>query len=333
LALASPVFRPAGYALQVDVEAPLLLLAILMLGLPRRTLEIGLLAIITSAALIGVVAIIEHFGPRQHLQIWYGAPAPSPDSSFFVGRNYRVGSFIGSPLVLAFYLAVAAPIALGAAFARPRWRVWSLVCFAAIVGGTLVTATRSGYLGAALGTVVVLWSVAGRPAARVAATCLVVLVLVIAFALIRQSNNQTLLRTSETTSKKSQLSRDIALIVQRPLGYGLGTVDAIEQRFNVNAPTTSSESTLLAKGIEGGIVELFLYPLCLFIFAVRLNRIRRRAQAHRQPLAALAAGATGAFVAIAGADLFLGVQELVVEMVLWGAAAIVIALSTDSAVQ
>jgi hypothetical protein len=117
-------------------------------------------------------------------------------------------------------------------------------------------------------------------------------------------------------------------VVFRPSGFGLGTTDFVSYRFQQSGVFSlrATESTYMAKALEGGVLGLFLYIMALFATAMRARagRLIALARGDRRGVA-LAAGAIGSFVAIAGANLFLGVSDLSVEYALWGAAGVAIA--------
>jgi hypothetical protein len=324
LAVGSPRLTPAITGLSRDIEGPLLFLAILCLRPSRRVLRACLLATMAAAVVIALAAVYEHFGPREGFITWYGAPHPRPGSSFYgASGQYRAGSLLDSPLTLAFYLAVSAPLAAGAAFALRRWRLLGLLAAAACVAGIIMTGTRSGYIGGGVGLALVLGLALTNRAMR---TSLVgVFLIAVAAAYFFNHDNPQLTRTGENSAKRGAITTTFDYIAAHPLGAGIGTIDAVGQKFanQSGGSRISSESTLLAKGYEGGVVALFLYPATMLLLILHLLAQRRGAVARGDPVqAALAAGAVGAVGAVLGAGLFLGVQELVVEVVIWGSAAV-----------
>lgn len=330
LTAASPAIRPAVYALGRDVEGPMLMLAILYLRPSRRTLLVCAAALVGAAAIIGTAGLIERLGPQAHFQTWYGAPRPPLNSSFYgtQGKGYRAGSFLQSPLTLAFYLAAACPFAIGLTRALPaRWRPLAVLAVAGCASGLVVTVTRSGYIGGFVGSVVAVALSVRNPRRRVA---LLGVILVTTGAVVGgylAAGNETLLRTPESSSHTGALQRDVRLVVARPLGYGLGTTDFVAQRF-LGAGHGSTESEFMAKALEGGVGGLLLYLSILFAVLMRLRAARLRSVRARDPASvALVAGAMGAVLGLVGASLFLGVEELAVEVVVWGAAGIALAHS------
>jgi hypothetical protein len=70
----------------------------------------------------------------------------------------------------------------------------------------------------------------------------------------------------------------------------------------------------------------------MLLLILYLLHLRRGAVARGDPVTTgLAAGAVGAVAAVLGAGVFLGVQELVVEVMVWGSAALAMAWARESA--
>jgi O-antigen ligase/polysaccharide polymerase Wzy-like membrane protein len=333
LAVASPSGPTVVRALGRSIEGPLLFLTIRYLRPSRRQLWYCAAAILAAATVMGVVALIERLGPHQGLQTWYGADPPAGNSSFFYGTNgYRAGSFLSSPLILAFYLAGVVPLAVAVATLRSRWRLAVLLALAATAGGLLVTLTRSGLIGGSLGTLVVLSIAVRKPRIRASILGLVVVTATAFTVASLTGGSQTLIRSSATSGHRAALQRDLLLVEARPFGYGLGTTDALQQRFQLASAPGATESTYMAKALEGGIPALLLYLLVLFITGMRVRSARRRAiRTGDRQTAILAAGALGAMVGIGLAGLFLGIQELVVEVILWGVPGIALASAASGA--
>jgi hypothetical protein len=327
--VASPHLAPVPYALSRVVEGPLLFLAILALRPSRRTVVACVYALLAAAAIVGIAALYERLGPHQGFLLWFGSARPGPNSSFFPGGGgYRSGSFLDSPLILAFYLAVAAPVGLGTVFAfrrRGGLRLLGALATAACVAGIVVAETRSGYLGGGLGILLVLLFGLRNNAVR--AALIGIFVIVVAVAVIQNQHSSAITRPGEDTSKRHALVHDFNVIASNPLGIGLGSIDAVGQRFGISARgATASESELLARGIEGGVAALLLYPASLLLLILYLVNLRRRASIDGDSVTmGLAAGAAGAAAAVITAGLFLGIDELVVEVGVWAPAALAVA--------
>jgi hypothetical protein len=331
LASMSPNRVPAGYGLARLVEGPLLFLAIVALRPSRTTIMACIYSMVAAATILSITALIER-GPRERFLTWYGAPLPLFNSSFYTGDNgtgYRSGSFFDSPLLLAFYLAGVVPLTIALAAASRRWRRLALVAVIAVSSAAMVvTFTRSGYIGLAVATVAVVAMTIRHHLTRVVLICMVLIVSMGVLLSVATGANSTLTRTGENVGHIGSPLDDLSLIAQQPLGYGIGSSDAVRFRFNLTDISHASENNYLARGLEGGIAGLLLYMVLIFVLLMRLRS--EWVVAHRRgdvQSAAVLAGALGALLGIATAGLFLGTFELVTEAVVWGSAALAIVLS------
>ena len=328
LAVFSPASPTVYRALARVIEGPLLFFTIRFLRPTRRQLWLMLAAILGAASVMGIVALIEKLGPQAGLQTWYGAGAPPMNSSFYSSaHSYRSGSFLNSPLILAFYLAGATVLACAAYGALRRWRVPAAIAIGACGVGLITTLTRSGLIGGSIGVLVVVALGVGNRRIRAALLGMMVVALVAVVSYYIAGGSESLIRATSNSGHSAAIQRDIVLIEARPwFGYGLGTTDALQQRFNLASAPGVTESVYMARAIEGGIPALLLYLLALYVTAMRVRAARHRAlRARHAEAATLAAGALGVMIAVALAGLFLGVQELVVEVVLWSAPGIALA--------
>jgi hypothetical protein len=331
IAVASPSRATVLPALGLYVEGPLLFLAIRWLRLNRNELRFLITAMLSAVLVIGAAALIEWFGPRLAFHRWYGF-VPLPDGEPFVlpSGGYRAGSFITDPLILGFYLAAALPFATAVATIPTRWRWVPAAAAGSCAGGLIVTLTRSGYIGGAIGVLIALALTVRNPGIRLSIVGLVVVIAGSISIYYLASNNQNLVRSESNSSHRQHLSQDIELLVARPFGYGLGTTD--RNRFRPNAGVGqlgAIESTFLARALESGVQGLVLYLVALYVLLMRLRSARLRARARGDgEHVALAAGAIGAIAALSLAGLFLGIQELVVEMLFWGIPGVALAWPT-----
>lgn len=330
IAVSSPDRKLAGYGLTQVAEGPMLYLAIVALEPPPRVLRLTLGAIVAAASIMAVVALIER-GPQESLQTWLGFARPTTNSAFYSDANatgYRSGSFLSNPLILGFYLAAAAPLAF--VFASRAWRLpvraAGVLAAALAVSAVYFTGTRSGYLGLAAGALVALGLVPHDRVMRLTGFTLASGAL-LAFVLLNLAGNTNVLSRTDDQSHATALTRDLDRISANPTGFGLGTIDAVGQRFGIQVAGGASESTYLAKVLEGGVLEGFSYLVLIYALAMTLRsqyvRARRRGD---DESAALLAGALGALVAVAVAGILLGQEAPQIDFVVWGGAGAAILL-------
>lgn len=324
LAIVSPRRPTVAPALGLYVEGPLLFLAIRFLRPTRRQLWWCVAAMLAAAAVMGGAALVEWLGPRADFHTWYGAPKPSQGSSifFFGGGGYRSGSFLNSPLILAFYLAGAVAFAVGVTAARSRSRTAIVLCASLCAAGLILTFGRSGYIGGGIGVVIALMMAIRNPAIRVSLTGIVLIVSgATAASYLSADGGEALVRQDSAQTHLDTLQADLRLLEAKPYGYGLGVTDRFTSRTSDAIGAT--ESSYMAKALEGGVAALVLFLIAMFTIFMRLHRLRLEAIVAGDPdVVAIVAGAMGAMTAILLASLFIGVLELVVEAVLWGAPAL-----------
>jgi hypothetical protein len=282
---------------------------------------------LAAATIMGVAAVIERLGPRLDFQRWYGANPGNGGTFLLTGGSYRAGSFVYDPLILGFYLAAATPFAVALAVVRRRWRAAVFLGVAACVGGLIVTLARSAYIGGGIGALVALSMSVRNPGIRLSLVGITIVIAGTVSLSYLAAGNATLVRPDSNVAHQNALERDYKLVLARPFGYGLGTTDRNRTRAGADAGQLgATESSYMAKALEGGVQGLMLYLVALFVTAMRVRSVRLRARrAGDRAGTALAAGAIGAILAVAIAGFFLGVHELVVEVLLWGAPGLALA--------
>ena len=346
VAALSPEPTAAGIGLVHSVEGPVVLLAILALRPPRRTLVAGAVALLAGACVMGIAALVEQaVGPAFVTAL--GGSIETGASRFYGagGAGYRSSAFLVTPLELAFYGAAVLPLAVASLAAGGSRRLRLVATAAVPLAGAalLATFTRSGYAGALVGVLLALGLAIRPPRVRVAALGLVVAAVALVGAVAVDGSVAGLDHgAAGTEAHLVRIDNDLGLVSANPLGYGLGSVDSVAQRINASAAddpgasaqeaaaqvaASASENIYLAKAVQGGVPLFILYPLLLFGTGMRLRQERLRAAARDDATArALAAAALGGLVAVAIAGLTLGVEELDFTAVLWGEVGIAFAM-------
>jgi O-antigen ligase len=190
----------------------------------------------------------------------------------------------------------------------------------------VVAHSRSGYIGGGIGVLAVTALAVRRVGIRVSLIGLAIVISGATTLYYFTTGNETLHRTGSDRAHKSALMRDVDLVVARPFGYGLGTTDRAVYRTPAPGQIGYTESAYLAAALEGGIPALVLYLAVLFMTAMRVRAARLRAiRAGDQSGIVLTAGALAAMLAVAVAGLFLGIHELLIDMLLWGAPGLALA--------
>jgi O-antigen ligase len=103
------------------------------------------------------------------------------------------------------------------------------------------------------------------------------LVAVLAFApslvgsrLLAQDNEES------NEGHRNELTTAAEKIIDRPLGYGLGSDGAVQRRYEIEGKTVSG-NTVLAIGVQGGVVTMAAFVALLVAILRELEARRRRA--------------------------------------------------------
>lgn len=347
LAIASPRLVPAGYAYALDIEGPLLLLAVLLLEPSRRALNACILAIVGVTVVMSGAALIEQ-GLGASFPRWWGF---QPSSEVFYSdplhqTGYRSGSFFGDSLELGFYLCGATALTIGAAM---MFRGWARAVLSAVAvlaaAGVVVTFTRSAYAGAGVAAIIMLLLGIRNPATRLSVVGLFVVVTAGSAVLWAQSGDNRLTHSADASVHFDLIRDDFDVISSYPLGYGIGSTDTVARRFGSGFQSQtvtlnnesadigpSAESVFLGRAVEGGVVGFLGYIAALFITGMRLRSLRRAALRHGDGRGALiAAAALAGLIGISVAGVFLPVRGLSIQILMWGVCGIAIAYQSGRA--
>lgn len=332
----TPATAPASRALIINVEGPLIILMLLVLRPPRRVLLTCVAAIFVVVAVFSVGAIVEQF-LKEGFQRWYGF---NPGSEVFYSNilarsGYRSGSFFGDSLVLGFFLCGAVPFATSMSIAASaRWRPLAIVV--AILGGiaTLLTYTRSAYAGVVVGMILVFALGLPRSTIKLALIGILLLSVSLPLTLSLAGNDEHLTHANTLDSHLDLLERDVSLVIENPLGYGLGSTDYVARRFGTSSVigNPSADSVYFDRAIDGGLVALALYLVVTVWTAWRVWRARLVARyCGDRNAEALAIGAFAALVGVAVAGLLLPAQDLPITLASWGFAGLALAAADQAA--
>ncbi|HEU5152459.1 MAG TPA: O-antigen ligase family protein [Iamia sp.] len=186
----------------------------------------------------------------------------------------RVGSVLIAPFGFA-DMMVTAFAAVVATVSHRRDRRIGLLLMGLFALAVLWSGTRINLL--ALGAVVLAVVVDGRGMnERTRVQVLAVgLVAVLAFApsvvgsrLLAQDNEES------NEGHRNELTTAVEKIVDRPLGYGLGSDGAVQRRYEIEGKTVSG-NTVLAVGVQSGVVTMAAL-VALLVAILRELEVRRR---------------------------------------------------------
>ena len=345
----SPVPWAALYVFRVLYEAPLLLVAIMVLarldGMPEWLPSHAARAFVGAATLSALFTWIQVYVLRfKYIQSFYTDPGQQIHHSFLatgirqprgIGLSHSPNEF-GAILAIAILL-LAAPTLLRLSRAK---RAWVFVVLALAI---ILSFSRSGTLSALVGLVVLAWlsretigaprnalkSLRNRALLRDVVPAGIAGVLALA-VVVATSGAPTLVKATVSGAEPSAGGRvasaeaGISVLVEHPLGLGLGTAGPKAARFGLppDAKRVLTETWYVLYAIQVGVFGFFV----LVATAVALLRELIRARGMPVCRAALAIGLGLA----AGAVFIPIIEEPSVWTPLWVFAALAVALATAS---
>lgn len=238
------------------------------------------------AALGGLGAVIERFflphdillrlGLEQYFA-FLGVPGVSslPIQFFSAGGLgvQRAGSLYINPIELSF--GMLAGLSLGVSLVMSGlWRARPVVVLAIglMLAGLILSIVRSALLGLAVSMILIM--LGSRLTRRVVIILTLTAVILIALGahlgLARLAVQTVTLTDPSSRWRLEAWRQSLEAIVQRPWGWGLGTVGALAERFADPSVRITSENWYLQIGIELGVVGLILYLGTITLVAYRL---------------------------------------------------------------
>jgi hypothetical protein len=258
-------------------------------GIPinKRQLRVLIIAFGLTAFVVAIPAALQFAAPGatnnfferisypEYMEIQRGDQA----IQFVVRERYvsgaaipRASSFFLSDLALAFYTLLSVPLATSLLFnlVRLKEKLLAYVLFIASAITSILTGTRSALI--ALVPALAALVVRGRKlllSLLVALQVAVVLLLVIYFMDITPDLLRDIFSPGEASVQGhlSALDQSIEVILEEPMGRGLGTAGQIAQRFTPQQGITN-ESWYLQIATEIGFLPALLFLLITVVFCV-----------------------------------------------------------------
>jgi len=230
-------------------------------------------------------------GAASYVNDFLGLTASTVGNDWGLPSNYwsvlgrvpvrRAGSVFLGGQAFAIPFLVLMPAATAWAFdPSKRLKVWTMIGFAVIWMGLLVTITRTTIIVCAL-QVLLYFLIVRRPT-RVAGAGLVALSVFLAALLVVPGLASFVFATAtfQTSSSYSHLfdwRRGLTAFFDQPWGHGLGSSDQVAQRFG-RTPLTA-DNVFLGYAVDLGVLGLVAYLAILFTIAVAAWRMFKKAQA------------------------------------------------------
>ncbi len=280
------------------------------LKLPENVTKRVELVLLCTGSILAALAFWNHFWPDSWAQ-WIGsiglvryrtevllAPSSPPIvTGTLAGHSFiRAGSLALDPLSLPYYLIIPIGIAIGAVVAG-RVRIWHIIAGPLCAAGLLLSLTRSAI--ATLPIMLGLGLVAGRKRVRLAVALMLggAALWPLASGLALGDHLRTALDPTDpsTGGHLFWLRASVDLLVQNPLGTGVGSVASTAQRF---APfIIVNHSWYFQVGSEVGVLGMILYlSILVLVLAGLWSRSRHGSQHAVAALCALTAIALGGLV-------------------------------------
>ena len=204
-------------------------------------------------------------------------------------EGYRVegsiGNLFGNPNDMAIHLVTMLPIAVALMFSTNglHRRLFYGACAVLLIGGTVVTFSRGGFLGLAGGTLVLMWKIGRRNRPSMV---LLMLFGITAFFVLAPGNYYNRLFSiydnsrdlvGSATARQQLLFRSIIVAVRHPLfGVGMGNFHIVSIREAV------SHNAYTQVAAEIGMTAMVLYTMFIVTPIRRLRRIEREMFTARQ---------------------------------------------------
>lgn len=272
-----------------------LLVSVVVSRADRDQLERALACLVLAGGIIGVIAVTR-----------------SGSQELTAGGQVASGRATGAfhhPNVLAFFLVLTLPVAIGlAARGSGVRRTLMIVAAVAIFAGLLLTLSRSGLIGAAASLIVLLW---WPPFRRVISVSLVGVLIFASLNAGAISNNKevSLVRERVSTVSSTETRQDnprtkiykatLAIIPAYPfLGVGQGNFSIVSPQYGLldigGLHYDHAHDILLTIAAESGLIGLALF----IAFVLAVGRAAGRALSRRGPPYPVVLGLVAALVGI-----------------------------------
>ena len=232
------------------------------------------------AAVLALVGIYQHFlGPQASAQSfpWGADVTLNADAD-----SFRIYSVFSNPIFLSAFCGFFVPFTLDRVIRRDEpHRFTYAVCFALVSAALLLTSSRTGMLGAAVG----LFVLAGKNIKKIAALAIGVVIVIGLFS--TKSLEDRLLQTGSSADLTGAIRllkyyRTALVILEHPIA-GVGTGEYQTYFLAEIAPDLpkegygelTAENTFLQIGAELGVPGLMLYCVLVITILARAYRLRK----------------------------------------------------------
>lgn len=284
--IARPNLTAAVFGIKTDLEFLLLFVIALLVADSKFLTRLVKLSLITAAVTAGIGILLSFVLEPDFLKIFgYGPNTILPfrligPQSFGI----RTPSTLGGPNQFGAFLIL--PLCITVAMMLKRWRWWQVPLTLLLVGGLVTSYSRSAWLGAVIGIIVILLALVKTK--RVLLAIVISLVVVasgaaylsfntiknsdLSFYLLHESNVAQF--SSNSTSQHGAAFLDaVNSFKARPLGSGLGSAGPASFHGGLaNIP----ENFYLQLALETGVIGLLAFVSVILILGWKLFKNRHQ---------------------------------------------------------
>lgn len=283
---------PAATLAHVARLALLVTVALLVARLlpDERSRRVALTAFVFAAVPLAAVALFQWLLPELSPgNVHYPWVPPGADV------EVRPAGFYMDPNFLGAHLVVAALIALGFAGSARRWYLWAITA-AGLLGVVAITFSRSAWIAAAVGVVVLVF-VGGRRVRRLSIAAVLATIILGAALMGPQSLLARAESMLDTGPESSNITRilmmrsALAIVADYPVfGVGLGAFERVYPSYvleGADTTITHPHQVALAMAAEAGIGGVAAVLVLLVTGGVAMVRVCRGRPSHERAIVAV----------------------------------------------
>lgn len=225
--------------------------------------------------------------------VFYGAIGPRFDLGGLIWFRRMVSTYLEPlalghalvlPIVFLFY-AFAGP---RPARLRPRWLVG--IGLGLLLLAQVLAASRGAILASVVGIGIIIVSSHSMARLRSIVVIGAVLAVALAFAPVRAYVLNTItLEDPSSGGHVSQLEKGVDLVINYPMGFGLGSGGYVGNYFSEGAAKGTGESFFFAMASQVGVIGVALFNLALLAILLSLRRVWHKADSLWLKVSALVA--------------------------------------------
>ena len=284
--IARPNFTAAIFGIKTDIEFLVLLGVACLVADKNQLRRLTKVTLVTAAIVAAIGILLSYVLPPDFLKSFgYGPNTILPYR--LIGPEafgIRTPSTLGGPNQFGAFLIL--PLCISVALMIKRWRWWQVPLTMVLMGGIAASYSRSAWLGAAIGVLVILLSLIKTKKALLSIVIALVAIgtsaAYFSFNIIKNSDLSFYLLHESTVAQYSSnstsqhgaaFSAAVTSLVEHPWGLGLGSAGPASFHGGLaNIP----ENYYLQLALETGIIGVLAFLAIIVILVRRLFKGRRQ---------------------------------------------------------